>query len=654
MAHYSRRDFLKTGVAAGAFATAGSLPLRAARKDPLQAASKAIPQVRIPSPDIGVETIAARKKAQLETVDQFKTFFQFQFTDKVKESGITFVNRAVEDEKKSYRPCHYDHGNGIVVADIDGNGLYDIYFVNQVGGNQLWKNLGGGKFKNITEEAGVALADRICIGAAFADIDNNGHPDLFVTTVRGGNVLFKNDGHGHFTDISKEAGVDLVAHSSGAIFFDYDNDGLLDLVVCNVGRYTSNEKGPDGEYIGLPDSFHGHMFPDRFEYPVLYKNLGNSRFKDVTAEVGLHPRGWCGDASFADLNGDGRPDLFLLNMMGHSHYYENIDGKTFVDKTEQYFPRTPFGSMGLAFLDYDNDGRPDLFITDMHSDMFEESSPDRETLKAAAHPPDAMLGGPAATFILGNALYHNDGNSKFEEVSDRMGAENYWPWGPSVGDINADGWDDIFVPSGMGFPFRYGINSMLLNNRGEKFLNAEFLLGIEPRRDDLTHTPWFELDCSEDIPESLLSYMHQSPCDRHDGKVQVMATRSSRSAVIFDLDNDGALDIVTNDFNSEPQVLISNLAQRRRIHWLKVVLTGTASNRNGLGATVRVHVKDQVFTKYNDGKSGYMSQSILPLYFGLGDATKIDRVEVQWPSGRKQTLTHDIKANEVLRITEPS
>lgn len=654
MAHYSRRDFLKTGVAAGAFATAGSLPLRAARKDPLQAASKAIPQVRIPSPDIGVETLAARKKAQLETVDQFKTFCQFQFTDKVKESGITFVNRAVEDEKKSYRPCHYDHGNGIVVADIDGNGLYDIYFVNQVGGNQLWKNLGGGKFKNITEEAGVALADRICIGAAFADIDNNGHPDLFVTTVRGGNVLFKNDGHGHFTDISKEAGVDLVAHSSGAIFFDYDNDGLLDLLVCNVGRYTSNEKGPDGEYIGLPDSFHGHMFPDRFEYPVLYKNLGNSRFKDVTAEVGLHPRGWCGDASFADLNGDGRPDLFLLNMMGHSHYYENIDGKTFVDKTEQYFPRTPFGSMGLAFLDYDNDGRPDLFITDMHSDMFEESSPDRETLKAAAHPPDAMLGGPAATFILGNALYHNDGNSKFEEVSDRMGAENYWPWGPSVGDINADGWDDIFVPSGMGFPFRYGINSMLLNNRGEKFLNAEFLLGIEPRRDDLTHTPWFELDCSEDIPESLLSYMHQSPCDGHDGKVQVMATRSSRSAVIFDLDNDGALDIVTNDFNSEPQVLISNLAQRRRIHWLKVVLTGTASNRNGLGATVRVHVKDQVFTKYNDGKSGYMSQSILPLYFGLGDATKIDRVEVQWPSGRKQTLTHDIKANEVLRITEPS
>jgi enediyne biosynthesis protein E4 len=650
MAHYSRRDFLKTGVAAGALASAGALPLRADRK----AADNSVPQVLIPNPDIGVESLAARKKAQLETLDQLKVFCEFQFTNKVKESGITFVNRAVEDEKKAYRPCHYDHGNGIAVADIDGNGLYDIYFVNQVGGNQLWKNLGGGKFKNITDEAGVALADRICVGAAFADIDNNGHPDLFVTTVRGGNVLFKNDGHGHFKDISKEAGVDLVSHSSGAIFFDYDNDGLLDLLVCNVGKYTNDEKGPNGEYIGLPDAFHGHMFPERFEYPVLYKNMGNSRFKDVTADVGLHPRGWCGDASFADLNGDGRADLFLLNMMGHSHYYENVDGQKFVDKTEQYFPRTPFGSMGLAFLDYNNDGHPDLFITDMHSDMFEEVGPDREKLKAAARPPDAMLGGPAASFILGNALYHNLGDGKFEEVSDRMGAENYWPWGPSVGDINADGWDDIFIPSGMGFPFRYGINSMLLNNRGEKFLNAEFLLGIEPRGDGLTHTPWFELDCSEDIPAGLLSYMHQSPCDGREGKVQVLATRSSRSAVIFDLDNDGALDIVTNDFNSEPQLLISDLAQRRQIHWLKVVLIGKVSNRNGLGATVRVHAGKQVYTKYNDGKSGYMSQSVLPLYFGLGRAAKVDRVEVEWPSGRKQTLTHDVKVNEVLRITEPS
>jgi hypothetical protein len=147
--------------------------------------------------------------------------------------------------------------------------------------------------------------------------------------------------------------------------------------------------------------------------------------------------------------------------------------------------------------------------------------------------------------------------------------------------------------------------------------------------------------------------MQQSPCQGQKGKVEVMATLSSRSAVIFDLDNDGDLDIVINDFNSPPQVLISNLAQRKQIHWLKIVLTGTASNRDGLGATVRVRAGGQVYTKYNDGKSGYLSQSVLPLYFGLGDAEKIDRVEVDWPSGHKQALTEGLRVNQTLSVTEP-
>jgi hypothetical protein len=132
-----------------------------------------------------------------------------------------------------------------------------------------------------------------------------------------------------------------------------------------------------------------------------------------------------------------------------------------------------------------------------------------------------------------------------------------------------------------------------------------------------------------------------------------MGTLGSRSAAIFDLDGDGDLDIVTNEFNAEPQVLISDLAQRKAIHWIKVVLVGTKSNRNGLGATVNVHAGGRVYTKYNDGKSGYLSQSVLPLYFGLGDATKIDLVEVHWPSGRKQTISEGLRVNDTLRITEP-
>ena len=618
---------------------------------PSGARNDASVRLRYPTEDMGADSLPARRKAQLEAAKQFKVFHDFQFTDRLKESGITFVHHAVDDATKHMRMGHYDHGSAVAVADVDGDGLYDIYFVNQVGGNELWKNLGGGKFKNITQEAGVALAGRISVAAAFADIDNDGDQDLFITTVRGGNALFENDGHGRFRDITKEAGLDLVAHSSAAFFFDYDNDGLVDLLVCNVGKYTTDEKGPDGEYVGIQNSFSGHLYPDRYEYPVLYKNMGHNHFKDVTAEVGLQPHGWCGEASFADLNGEGWPGIFFLNMQGHSHYYENVGGKKFVERTGAYFPKTPWGAMGLKFFDYDNAGRLDLFITDMHSDMSDEPGPENEKKKSQVTWDEAYIQGKKDEFIFGNALYHNLGNGKFEEISDRLGLETYWPWGPSVGDVNADGWEDVFIPSGMSYPYRYGINSLLLNDHGEKFQDSEFVLGIEPRKK--LYTPWFEIDCSDPREVQEQAQLNSKVCVGQSGKSIVMAPRSSRSAAIFDLDNDGDLDIVVNDFNSEPQVLVSNLAQKEKIHWLKIVLQGTSSNRNGLGAVVRVYAGGRTYFRYNDGKSGYLAQSVLPLYFGLGTTTKIDRVEVDWPSGRKQVLATGLQENQTLSITEP-
>jgi len=604
-------------------------------------------QVQSPDPDIGVEAMAGRAKAQRATTDKFQVLYDFQFADRVKESGITFVNRIVDDAGLYYKPIHYDHGNGVAVADVDGDGLPDVYFTSQLGGNELWKNLGGGKFRNITKEAGVALAGRVSVTASFADIDNDGDQDLFVTTVRGGNVLFENDGHGHFRDISKDAGVDHVGHSSGAVFFDFDRDGLLDLYVCNVGQYTTDRKR-NGAFVGTADGFSGHLHPERSEAAILYKNLGHNRFKDVTAAMGLGNAGWSGDASVADLNGDGFPDLYALNMQGSDHYYENQGGRRFVDKTARLFPRTSWGSMGIKFFDYDNDGRPDLLVTDMHSDMSQTVGPEREKLKSEMKWTADFLQGDASKFIFGNSFFHNLGASKMEEISDRLGVENYWPWGPSVGDVNADGWQDVFIASSMNYPFRYGINSLLLNNRGSKFLDSEFIVGIEPRRGGRTHTPWFEVDCSSS-PDSS-----SKGCQGRKGKVTVMAPLGSRSSVMFDLDQDGDLDIVTNDFNSEPQVLISNLAQRHAVHWLAVALLGTTSNRNGLGAVVRVSAGGRMLTQWNDGKSGYLSQSVLPLYFGLGDATKIDRVEVDWPSGLKQTITTGLSPNTTLRVTEPA
>ena len=310
-----------------------------------------------------------------------------------------------------------------------------------------------------------------------------------------------------------------------------------------------------------PDAFSGHLYPERFEYPVLYKNMGHNHFKDVTAEVGLQPQGWCGDASFADLNGDGWPDLFFLNMQGHNHYYENrAAARVSSTRPPSTFPRRrgePWASNSSTSTTM---AAWTCSLTDMHSDMSEEAEPENEKLKSTITWTDSYIQGTKSDYIWGNALYHNLGGGKFEEVSDRMGVETYWPWGMSVGDVNADGWDDIFIASGMSYPYRYGINSMLLNNRGQRFLDSEFLLGIEPRKK--LYTPWFEMDCSDPNERQAQEKLDSKVCVGQMGKSIVMAPRSSRSSVMFDLDNDGDLDIVTNDFNSEPQVLISDLAQR--------------------------------------------------------------------------------------------
>jgi hypothetical protein len=175
-------------------------------------------------------------------------------------------------------------------------------------------------------------------------------------------------------------------------------------------------------------------------------------------------------------------------------------------------------------------------------------------------------------------------------------------------------------------------------------VDSEFLLGIEPRPGEQTVAPWFDVDCSG------ADRLHRD-CKGHDGKFTVLGSLSSRSSVIFDLDNDGDLDIVTNEFNAAPRVLISNLTEKKKVSYIKIKLVGTKSNREGLGAKVKVAAGDLKLTKVLDGKSGYLSQSDLPLYFGLGTATRIDSIEVLWPSGTKQSVAH-ADPNGVLEIVE--
>ena len=608
-----------------------------------------------------------RAAAQIATAPTIRAFHDFAFEDARESSGIRFMHKITDESGKRFKGVHYDHGSGIVVADVDGDDWLDIYFVNQVGGNELWRNLGGGKFENITERAGVYVSDRVGVSAAFGDIDNDGDPDLYVTAVRKGNILFENLGGGRFRNVTAGSGLGYKGHSSGAVFFDYDRDGFLDVLVTNVGKYTTDQvvnvtmesiRGEsdtgDTYYVGFADAFAGHLKSERMEASRLYRNLGNRKFEDVSVATGLQDLGWTGDAAAVDLNTDGWPDLYLLNMQGDDQFFLNREGKTFERVSREWFPKTPWGSMGVKAFDFENDGDLDLYLTDMHSDMSEHIGVATEKEKAAMKWTPSFLKTEGSS-IFGNAFYRQTGDQVFEEVSDAMGAENYWPWGLSVDDLNADGFDDAFVTSSMNFPLRYGVNSLLLNDGGERFRDAEFIVGVEPRKGGCA-LPWFELDLKgADREAPVLESLTKAGVDPNalPDRVVVWGAMGSRSSVVFDLDGDGDLDIVTNEMNHFPMVLLSDLSDRKPdLAYLKVKLIGTRSNRSALGAVVRLKAGGLSLMKVKDGQSGYLSHSDFPLYFGLGSASQIDHLEVTWPSGVVQSIAGPIERNQMLTVEE--
>jgi hypothetical protein len=622
-------------------------------------AQESVRTIRVPgeAQDQTLQSLEARKERQLRTAEKNSAFHDFRFSDALPASGITFRHQVVGEAAKEFKPNHYDHGTAVAAADVDNDGKIDLYFLNQRGGNELWRNIGGGKFENITSSAGLALDDLVCAGASFADVDNDGLPDLLVTTVKMGNHLFHNEGSGRFRDVTEGSGISGLNHSSGAVFFDFNKDGLLDLFVCNVGVYTNDKKAADGSYHALDDAFLGFLQPQRFETSVLYQNLGGLKFRKVNKEVGLEHREWSGDATFCDLEQNGFPGIYVLSMSGWNAYYRNDGGKAFHNETRKIFGRTPWGAMGVKFFDFDQDGRLDLYITDMHSDMntvqLQISTTNRteqfEAVKSEQWcSPEWIKNnwpGASRSFVFGNAFYKNT-EGGFKEISDSIGAETYWPWGISVADINADGYEDVFVTAGMGYPLRYGINSLLLNEQGKRFVHSEFVLGVEPRPHNKVLIDYFTMDC--DGPEKGHPF-----CQGRNGKVVVQASTSSRSSLFVDLDDDGDLDLVVNNMNDIPLLLQNDLAQKKAIKFLKVRLAGKSSNRDGLGALVRVVTPEHIWTQFHDGKSGYLAQSSLPLYFGLGNSQAISRVEVLWPSGKRQTISKNIALNTSVNVVEP-
>ena len=570
------------------------------------------------------------------------------FQERAAEAGITFrMHDLPKEQGETFHINLYDHGAGLAVGDYDNDGREDVYFVNQLGRNALYRNTGNGAFVDVTEKAGVGLGDRVSVAATFADYDNDGWADLFVTSTRGGNVLFHNRGDGTFEDVTAAAGLARAGHFQTPVFFDYDNDGKLDLFLTNTGHWTTDVfDSTTHAYEGKPDL--GALMTTPKEVNVLYRNNGNGTFTDVTDRAGLRGRGWAGDAAVFDYDEDGFLDVFVADMFGRGQLYHNGGHGTFTDVTAQTLGPTPYGAVGCKAFDYDGDGRLDLLVVDMHSDMWTGLDATHASLGAATATQHQRFRSPLGptgnerapqfaqvakqlftkmgedydALLFGNALYHNLGHGRFTETAAAAGLETFWPWGVASGDFDNDGNEDVFIPSGMGYPFYYWPNQLMMNNGDGTFRDRAAELGIEPPRGGV--------------------YLEE----RVAGK---QATRSSRSAVTADFDGDGRLEIVTNNFNDRPYFFANRLP---RHNYVAFRLAGTKSNRDAIGAVVRLWAGKMVLVRQVNPAGGYLSQSSQVLHFGLGDRSKVDSVEIQWPSGIVQTL--DNPAIDTLhQVREP-
>jgi hypothetical protein len=550
------------------------------------------------------------------------------FVEVGRDVGLRFKMEGLPGEQgENFKINLYDHGSGLAVADFDGDGFDDLYFLNQLGKNALYRNDGRGRFVDVTADAGVGLGDRVCLAATFGDVFGEGRQDLYVTSVRGGNVLFRNVGNGRFVDVTEESGLTLVAHSESAAFFDYDADGDLDLFVTNTAKWTNDVRDPQNRYYeGKSGLF--ELADSPVEHNVLYRNDGKGRFADVTAEAGVAGPGWGGDSAVFDYDADGRIDLFVGNMFGHSTLYHNEGGGKFTDVTATALGRTSWGAVGVKAFDYDGDGRLDLMSADMHSDMWMPISNVQPVIEEHRKYPGVE--GPMVErgvwpeservktvercrikvdeVVFGNTLFRNLGGGRFEETSDKAGVETFWPWGIAAADFDLDGSVDLFVPSGMGYPLFYWRNYLLMSRGDGTFEDRGGRLGIDPPPGG-----------------QFLEKMIGSG----------LAPRSSRAAAVLDFDGDGRPDLAVANYNDRPYVYRNEFPKRS---WLALKLTGTKSNRDAVGAVATVRAGGRVQVRQVDAASGYLSQSSKTLYFGLGGAGAVESCEVRWPSGAVQRV----------------
>ena len=583
----------------------------------------------------------------------------------VSGAGIDFVHRWNPPAKHRDQLTNAFSGGGVAVGDYDQDGLPDLFICGQINGGQLFKNLGGFKFINqSTVLEPPAPVGTWATGASWADIDNDGWLDLYVCGFDCPNRLYMNRPHGSqrvLVESARSLGVDFSGASIIGTFADYDRDGDLDLfVVTNrlpvpdslLNEPFSLSRGPKGEPV-LPEAFRQYadviVLPDgkglkkidAGQYDHLYRNEGPGKpFKEVTSEAGMSGNHYGLSATWWDWNQDGWPDLYVANdFYGPDQLWTNngpgADGVvTFTDMTRKSLPHTPWFSMGSDIADLNNDGWMDLLATDMAGSTHYNEKMQMGNMSGSDS--DAwFLNHPVPPQYMRNALYLNSGTENFMEVAQLYGvSKTDWTWSVNFGDLDNDGWEDLFVTNGM----------------SRDWLNSD-LRARAPSKDgwDRYYDFWY---AQKPLLQTNRVFRNQGGLKMQESGTEWGLDKNSVSfgSVLTDLNGDGDLDVVVNNFGGAPSLFENTSTTGHRI---VVKLVGTKSNRFGVGSTVTVRPanSEQTLTRYLTSARGFMSCPEPSLHFGLGDQKEIASLTVAWPSGYRQSF-ENLSANRQYTITE--
>jgi enediyne biosynthesis protein E4 len=538
--------------------------------------------------------------------------YGLSLTEVAAESGIHFTHEVptVDPKLANIAPMVASMGASISIVDYDNDGWNDIYVTNSRPGskNRLYHNLGNGRFEEVAEKLGLADLNQpgtgVCMGAVWADYDNDGYPDVLVYKW-GKPELFHNDHGKRFTRVTEESGLPAWVNAGSATWLDYDGDGLPDIFIAGYW--------PDD--VRLEATSTTRIMPDSFEYANnggrkwLLKNLGNGRFKDVTSEAGISSTHWTLAVVATDVNGDGWPDLFLANDYGTSELYLNEaapgGGRRFREVgNESGVGRRPKSGMNASVGDILNTGSQAIYVSNISE---------------------------AGVLVQGNNLWMPEapGVVRYTNRASISGVEfGGWSFGAQFGDLDNDGYLDLYL-----------VNGYVSGGRGTSYWYDFSQITGGNARIIADAANWPAMN-----GRSLAGFQHKklwlNAGDGHFDEVsqQVGATDTydGRAVALADLENNGALDIVVAN-QGGPLLLYRNTVKPGR-DWIELDLEGGPSNRSALGAQVRVRWNGQEQLQEVLAASGYAAQNEHRLHFGLGENAKVEKVTIRWPSGHVQIL----------------